>query len=115
VPVPVGATAATGEGNDNNTEDASKLLQVELQRALAAALPSLASPLESNLIAVRAIPGKTFAFLEFQDNQSAAAALLLFPPGGVALEFSLGEGYGETLPVVAKWGKPKQEHVPRQR
>mmetsp|Transcript_19295 Transcript_19295/g.25141 ORF Transcript_19295/g.25141 Transcript_19295/m.25141 type:complete len:298 (+) Transcript_19295:950-1843(+) len=59
-------------------------------------------------------PGKGFAFLEFPTHEDASSALGLFQ--GLAIEFPLGEGYSDTIPVTAKWGKKRTEPTePRQR
>lgn len=97
--------------NGTSPEEASSLLTLELQKSLSSALPSLAPALSEKSVKVRAFPGKTYAFLEFPDHDSALSALPSFQ--GMSLEFSLGEGYGDTIPVTAKWGKPKQEAGPR--
>lgn len=97
--------------NGTSPDEACALLQVELSHSLSTALPSLAASLESKAVKAKAFPGKTYAFLEFDTHDSALAALPSFE--GLALEFCLGEGYGDTIPVTAKWGKPKQQVAPR--
>jgi hypothetical protein len=105
-PSPLPVTAAS-------VEESAEVLHLELKRALGAAIPSLSPGLGDKSIIVRALPGKAFAFLEFPDHETAAASMSLFQ--GLSLEFSLGEGYSDTIPVTAKWGKKKQPVVPKQR